>query len=74
VDGEFLVIETKAKEAKVLKLTPETVYLKSGNTARLQDLKVGDRVLIHYKQTHNEWIVLEVIFGPTKKQPAKKAS
>jgi hypothetical protein len=71
-----ITIETKEKETKTLKLTPETTYLKSGNTARLADLKVGERVFIHYKEAGGALEAMEVIFGPqpqkSKAAPAKK--
>ncbi len=69
-----ITIETKAKETKVVKLNSETTFLKSGNTARLEDLKIGERVFIHYKEVNGELVAMEVIFGPTKAKPAKKAS
>lgn len=69
-----ITIETRTKEIKVFQLTPQTVYLKSGATARFQDLKVGERVFLHYKEAAGKLEALEVIFGPTKPKPPKKST
>jgi len=58
-----LTLETQTKETQVIKIVPETSFVKSGVSATLKDLKVGDRVVIHAKPAGNDLIAHEVRFG-----------
>ena len=63
-----VTVETQTKEVQVVKITPETTFVRSGASATLKDLKVGDRVVIHAKPTGSDLIAHEVRFG--KQAPA----
>jgi hypothetical protein len=68
-----ITIETQAKEVQVVKIAPDTSFVKSGASATLKDLKVGDRVVIHAKPVGTDLIAHEVRFGkqaPTAAAPA----
>jgi hypothetical protein len=60
-----ITVETQDKQLTVVKIAPETSFVKSGATANLKDLKVGDRVVIHAKPVGSELIAHEVRFGKT---------
>jgi hypothetical protein len=67
-----ITVETQTKEVQVVKIAPDTSFVKSGAGATLKDLKVGDRVVIHAKPVGNDLIAHEVRFG--KQVPAPGAS
>ena len=67
-----ITVETQTKEVQVVKLAPDTSFVKSGASATLKDLKVGDRVVIHAKPVGSDLIAHEVRFG--KQAPAAAAS
>jgi hypothetical protein len=67
-----ITVETQSKEVQVVKVTPDTWFVKSGASATLKDLKVGDRVVIHAKPVGSDLIAHEVRFG--KQAPAGAAS
>ncbi len=65
-----ITVETQTKEVQVIKIAPDTSFVKSGASATLKDLKVGDRVVIHAKPVGSDLIAHEVRFG----KPAPVAS
>ena len=65
VDADSLTIVTTANETVTLKVLPTTKFVKSGQPASLQDLKAGERVVVHAKQKGTSWETQEVQFGPT---------
>ena len=67
-----ITVETQAKEVQVVKIAPDTSFVKSGASASLKDLKVGDRVVIHAKPAGSDLIAHEVRFG--KQAPAASGS
>ena len=67
-----ITVETQTKEMQVVKIAPDTAFVKSGASATLKDLKVGDRVVIHAKPVGNDLIAHEVRFG--KQAPATAGS
>jgi hypothetical protein len=67
-----ITVETQSKEVQVVKVAPDTSFAKSGASATLKDLKVGDRVVIHAKPVGSDLIAHEVRFG--KQAPAGAAS
>ena len=44
--GSIVVKETSGKSVEV-KIVPTTVFLKSGQLAKLEDLRVSERVVVH---------------------------
>jgi Domain of unknown function (DUF5666) len=67
-----ITVETQTKEVQVVRIAPDTSFVKSGANATLKDLKVGDRVVIHAKPVGNDLIAHEVRFG--KQPPAATGS
>ena len=67
-----ITVETQAKEVQIVKIAPDTSFVKSGAIATLKDLKVGDRVVIHAKPVGSDLIAHEVRFG--KQAPAGAGS
>jgi hypothetical protein len=67
-----ITVETQTKEVQVVKIAPDTAFVKSGASATLKDLKVGDRVVIHAKPVGSDLIAHEVRFG--KQAPAGSES
>ncbi|MGA8144618.1 MAG: DUF5666 domain-containing protein [Candidatus Acidiferrales bacterium] len=67
-----ITVETQAKEVQVVKIAADTSFVKSGASATIKDLKVGDRVVIHAKPVGNDLIAHEVRFG--KAAPAATGS
>jgi hypothetical protein len=53
------------KTVTVVKIDTTTQFVKSGAAATLQDLKVGDRVVIHAKPVGSDLLAEEVRFGKT---------
>jgi hypothetical protein len=62
-----ITVETMDKQVTVVKIAPNTSFLKAGAAASLKDLKVGDRVVIHAKPIGTDLVAHEVRFG---KMPA----
>jgi hypothetical protein len=58
-----ITVETQTNEVQVVKIAPDTSFVKSGANATLKDLKVGDRVVIHAKPVGSDLIAHEVRFG-----------
>jgi hypothetical protein len=67
-----ITVQTQSKEVQVLKIAPDTSFVKSGASATFKDLKVGDRVVIHAKPVGSDLIAHEVRFG--KQAPAAAGS
>jgi hypothetical protein len=63
IDATSLTIVTTTKETITLKLLPETKFVKSGQPASVQDLKTGERVVVHAKQNGTSWEAEMVQFG-----------
>jgi hypothetical protein len=53
-------------------VTDETKYLKSGSTAKLEDVKVGDRVVIHAKKMDDMLHATEVKIGAANNAPTQQ--
>jgi len=74
------VVSVKTAEGKIVdvKLTATTVYIlrdgksKEGTPARVSDLAVGQRVVIHATPKGKELIADEVKFAPAGSTPAAK--
>jgi len=71
VDAESLTIITTAKETVTVKLLPTTRYMKGKQPASLQDLKAGDRVVVHAKQNGQSIEAEEVHFNSSPAQAKK---
>ncbi|HSY58663.1 MAG TPA: DUF5666 domain-containing protein [Terriglobales bacterium] len=58
-----ITVESQTKDVQVVKIAPDTSFVKSGASATIKDLKVGDRVVIHAKPVGSDLIAHEVRFG-----------
>jgi hypothetical protein len=58
-----ITVESQTKEVQVVKIAPDTSFVKSGASATIKDLKVGDRVVIHAKPVGSDLVAHEVRFG-----------
>ena len=56
-----ITVETQTKEVQVVKIAPDTSFVKSGASATLKDLKVGDRVVIHAKEPEEGKLVADTV-------------
>jgi Domain of unknown function (DUF5666) len=66
-----VTVQAQDGSLQVVKIAPDTSFVKSGASASIKDLKVGDRVVIHAKPVGNDLIAHEVRFG---KPPAASAA
>ncbi|HEY0704825.1 MAG TPA: DUF5666 domain-containing protein [Candidatus Acidoferrales bacterium] len=60
-----ITVQTTDNKITVVKIAPNTSFLKAGEAATLKDLKVGDRVAIHAKPINGDLVAHEVRFGAT---------
>ena len=71
IDPGLLTIETKDGKTVELTLTASTAYVKDKKPARLQDLALGDRVVVHATPKGTGFEANEVeIAAPPKKKPS----
>ena len=56
-------VETPAHEVQTVQITGETRFFHSGNPSSLNELKVGDRVVIHAKPAGDKLNATEVKSG-----------
>ena len=66
-----ITVQAQDGSSQVVKIAPDTSFVKSGASASIRDLKVGDRVVIHAKPVGSDLIAHEVRFG---KPPVAGAS
>lgn len=70
VSADSITVENTKKQSITILLTPKTEIKKSGAAAKITDLKVGDRVVVHAEKNKADKLEAEeVSFGPS---PAKK--
>jgi hypothetical protein len=62
-----LTVVTANSGTLTFTITKATRFTKSGKPAQINDLKKGERVVIHAKASGESWEAQEVRFGPTKK-------
>jgi hypothetical protein len=65
-----VTVQAQDGSLQVVKIAPDTSFVKSGASASIKDLKVGDRVVIHAKPVGSDLIAHEIRFG---KPPAAAA-
>jgi hypothetical protein len=58
-----ITVQAQDGSLQVVKIAPDTSFVKSGASASIKDLKVGDRVVIHAKPVGSDLIAHEVRFG-----------
>jgi hypothetical protein len=70
VTAGTITVQTKDKDPVIVYTTAETKYEKSGAVASMQDLQVGDRVVIHAAKIKDKLVANEVHFGSATHAPA----
>ena len=63
ITASSITVETTAKKTVEVDVTDKTQFEKSGQPATIQDLKVGDRVVIHAGKSQNKLTARTVKFG-----------
>jgi hypothetical protein len=62
-----ITVESTSKKTATVSLSAATNFQKSGSTAGLKDLKVGDKVVIHVTGPEAKLVATEVRFGTMSK-------
>jgi Cu/Ag efflux protein CusF len=70
VDGMNITVKAQDGSLKNVMVTSETKYVKAGSPAKLDDIKVGDRVIIHAKKMGDMLHATEVKIGEASKAAA----
>ena len=68
VEANSVTVETTEKKSVTVNITANTKFEKSGASASLKDLKVGDKVVIHADQSGGKLNATHVRSGATKPQ------
>jgi Domain of unknown function (DUF5666) len=69
-----ITVQAQDGSLQVVKIAPDTSFVKSGASVSIKDLKVGDRVVIHAKPVGSDLIAHEVRFGKAPATAAAPAS
>lgn len=67
IDGTTITVTGSDGTSKSVVLDPETKFIKKSSPAKREDLKVGDRVVIHAKEVSNTLHATEVKIGDAPK-------
>jgi Cu/Ag efflux protein CusF len=70
IDGTNITVKAQDGSLKTVMVTSETKYVKAGSPAKLDDVKVGDRVVIHAKRMGDMLHATEVKIGEASKAAA----
>jgi hypothetical protein len=65
ISAQSITVQTADKATKTLMLTDKTTFQRAGKSARLADLKVGDRVVIDVPQKTTNALLIQI--GAAKK-------
>jgi ribosomal protein S1 len=69
ISGNSITLETTAKKSVTVEVSDKTKFEKSGAAATLNDLQVGDKVVVHTEGSDSKLVASEVRFGAKAKQP-----
>ena len=67
ISDNSITVETTSKKTVTVNLSASTKFQKSGSSAALKDLKVGDKVVIHATGSVDKLVATEVRFGTMTK-------
>jgi hypothetical protein len=67
ISENSVTVETTAKRSVTVEVTEKTKFERSGASATLKDLKVGEKVVVHADISDNKLIANEVQFDPKGK-------
>lgn len=70
VGADSVTVETAARQTQTVQITGGTKFVKNGTASSLNDLKAGDRVVIHAKMSGDKLEATEVKFGAAQKSAA----
>ena len=68
ISDSSITVETTAKKSVTVEVSDKTKFEKSGASATLKDLKVGDKVVIHADVLGDKLLAHEVRFGTMKEK------
>lgn len=75
VTADSITVKTTANALVTVAVVPQTTFAKSKAAAKLADLKVGDRVVIHAKEpTEGKLVADTVQFSTPTAKPASSAA
>ena len=66
ISGDSITVQTMDKQSKVVYLNDKTKVTKSGSAASRNDLKVGDRVVIHAGKEGDKLMAHTIAFGASQ--------
>ncbi len=67
ISDSSITVETTSKKTVTVRLSTATRFQESGSPAALNDLKVGDKVVIHATGAEDKLVATEVRFGKMSK-------
>ena len=67
ISDTSITVETTAKKSITVEVSDKTKFEKSGASATLKELKVGDKVVIHAEVSSDKLVAHEVHFGAKAK-------
>jgi len=70
IDGSSITVKAQDGSVKTVMVTAETKYEKAGGSVKLEDVKVGDRVVIHAKKMGDMLHATAVRIGEASKEAA----
>lgn len=70
IDGSSIIVKTTTGELKTVMIVTDTKFVKGASPAAQQDLKVGDRVVVHAKPEGGMLHATEVKIGDAMKGPS----
>ena len=66
ITSNSITVQTTKNETKEVAITDKTTFENAGAAAKADDLKVGDRVVIHADKQGNKLVAHTVRFGASK--------
>ena len=66
ISSNSITVQTTRNETKEIAITDKTTFENAGAPAKLDELKVGDRVVIHADKDGNKLVAHTVRFGAKK--------
>ena len=72
IGDNSITVEDASKKSTTVQVSDKTKFTKSGATATLKDLKVGDKVVIHADQSGDKLTATQVRFGAMKSMQGMK--
>ena len=69
ISNNSITVKTAANAVVTVMVVPETEFLKRDSPAKITDLQVGDRVVIHTMKDGDKLLAHTVKFGQTAKPP-----